>query len=1054
MLMTSGAAGAPLIVTTTDDSGAGSLRQAISAAPSGGSIEFNIPTSDPRYNASSGFFFITLAGGELAIARDLTITGPTKAKIQISGDNSSRVLNIVAGTVSISNLNLVSGQVTGTPGTPGPPGGNGGPGGPAAGGGILNAGTLTLTDCYIGGNNATGGVGGSANTATGGGFAGAGGPGRGGAISNSGSLTLVRCIVAINQAYGGAGGTGDNGLAGVFGGNGGAATGGAIYNLGTLSLIETTLDGGLAYGGKGGNGSPSGGAGGSGSGGGIFNAGALTFINSTVTNNAASGNSGGTASGTAGNGGAGSGGNLFQVNGAGISAPQNVIMALGSVFAGAGGAAQSGGTPGTNGTATGPDVAGSVSSQGHNLIGRTDGSAGWSASDLLGGTTAGTALDPLLGPIQDNGGPTLTRRPNPGSAAIDNGDDAVLGPPLNLATDQRGYSRKIGAHVDIGAVEVGVPQVGPTFTVTNVSGHDDGGCSSDDCTFREAVNLSNATAGSNTINFAPGVTGKISPPSGLGFALTDSVTINGPGARNLAIDGGNSGRLFQVTSPGVTISGLSIANGRHTNEDGGAIHNAGGLTLIDCTINNSNAIRNGGGAYNATGATLTIVRCTFTGNLAGQFGGGVYSEGKFAATNSTFVVNTALRGGGIISRGVGTFTLRNCTLAQNIAQDSSTAPGSGGGGIWAEGGVQQHFAGNNIIANNTAMNDPDIRGNYTTEGNNLIGKVGDATGFDSVKGDKIGTVAAPLLAQFGSYGNNGGPTDTYSLLSNSPAINAGNDTNAPGADQRGYARWGVSDIGAFEFKGVPPTLANVSTRLPVGIGDNALFAGFIVTGTQPKKVIIRALGPSVPVPGPLQNPTLDLYSGSTLLESNDNWGDSQNRQAIIDSTIQPPNSLESAIVRSVPPGNYTAIERGVNNGTGIGVIDVYDLDISADSKLANIATRGLVQTGDNVLFAGTIVVGQTFQRVIIRALGPSTGVPGAMADPTLELHDGNGAILEANDNWIDSPNKRAIIDSTIPPPNTLEPAIVYTLTPATYTAIVRGANNSTGIAVVEVYVLQ
>ena len=160
----------------------------------------------------------------------------------------------------------------------------------------------------------------------------------------------------------------------------------------------------------------------------------------------------------------------------------------------------------------------------------------------------------------------------------------------------------------------------------------------------------------------------------------------------------------------------------------------------------------------------------------------------------------------------------------------------------------------------------------------------------------------------------------------------------------------------------PPatTLANISTRLPVQTGDNALIGGFIVTGTQPKKVIIRALGPSVPVPGFLADPTLELYSGSTLLEANDNWTDSPNRQAIIDSTIPPSNDLESAILQTLPADGtgYTAIVRGANNGTGIGVVEAYDLDRSVDSKLANISTRGFVQTADNVLIAGTIILGQ------------------------------------------------------------------------------------------------
>ncbi len=254
------------------------------------------------------------------------------------------------------------------------------------------------------------------------------------------------------------------------------------------------------------------------------------------------------------------------------------------------------------------------------------------------------------------------------------------------------------------------------------------------------------------------------------------------------------------------------------------------------------------------------------------------------------------------------------------------------------------------------------------------------------------------------------------------------------------------------------TLANISTRLPVQTGDNALIGGFIITGTQPKKVIIRAIGPSLSLPGKLANPVLQLFSGSTLLESNDNWVDSPNKQAIIDSTIPPTNDLESAIVRTLPANaaTYTAIVRGVNNTTGIGVVEAYDLDRTTDSKLANISTRGLVQSGDNVLIAGTIILGSQSQKVIVRAIGPSLPFAGTLANPTLELRDQNGGVLEANDNWVDSPNKQAIIDSTIPPTNDLESAIVRTLpgNGASYTAIVRGVNNTSGIAVVEVYSLQ
>jgi len=144
----------------------------------------------------------------------------------------------------------------------------------------------------------------------------------------------------------------------------------------------------------------------------------------------------------------------------------------------------------------------------------------------------------------------------------------------------------------------------------------------------------------------------------------------------------------------------------------------------------------------------------------------------------------------------------------------------------------------------------------------------------------------------------------------------------------------------------------------------------------------------------------------------------------------------------------------VGGSTGIGVVEAYDLGLAANSKLANISTRGLVQTGDDVLIAGTIVLGQTSQKVIVRAIGPSLDVAGKLEDPTLELRDGNGGLLAANNNWR-SDQEAEIIATTIPPANDAESAIVSTLPAngASYTAIVRGVNNTTGIAVVEVYAL-
>lgn len=253
------------------------------------------------------------------------------------------------------------------------------------------------------------------------------------------------------------------------------------------------------------------------------------------------------------------------------------------------------------------------------------------------------------------------------------------------------------------------------------------------------------------------------------------------------------------------------------------------------------------------------------------------------------------------------------------------------------------------------------------------------------------------------------------------------------------------------------TLANISTRLRVETGDNVLIGGFIVPGNQAKRVVIRAIGPSLPFSDKLANPTLELHGPNGLIESNDNWVDSLNKQAIIDTAIAPTNDLESAILATLSANNagYTAIVRGVNNGTGIGLVEVYDLNRAVDSELANISTRGFVQTGDNVLIAGTIVLGPDTQRVIVRAIGPSLPIAGAMADPTLELRNANGDLVRANDNWRTGGQEAEIIATTIPPSNDLESALVETLSGngASFTAIVRGFNNTTGIALVEVYAL-
>jgi len=251
----------------------------------------------------------------------------------------------------------------------------------------------------------------------------------------------------------------------------------------------------------------------------------------------------------------------------------------------------------------------------------------------------------------------------------------------------------------------------------------------------------------------------------------------------------------------------------------------------------------------------------------------------------------------------------------------------------------------------------------------------------------------------------------------------------------------------------PPTLANISTRAMVGTGENVLIGGFIITGTQPKKVIVRAIGPSLPLANRIQDPTLELHNSTGgLVAFNDNWSQNTNANEIASSGVAPTNASESAILINLAPSSYTAVVRGANQTTGAAVVELYDLDTAADARLANISTRASVQTGDNVLIGGLIVVGQSFANVIVRAIGPSLPLAGALLDPTLELHDGNGGVIGFNDNWRTS-QQTAIIGTGVPPTNDAESAIVISLAPGAYTAIVRGANNTTGVAVVEVYQL-
>jgi hypothetical protein len=262
--------------------------------------------------------------------------------------------------------------------------------------------------------------------------------------------------------------------------------------------------------------------------------------------------------------------------------------------------------------------------------------------------------------------------------------------------------------------------------------------------------------------------------------------------------------------------------------------------------------------------------------------------------------------------------------------------------------------------------------------------------------------------------------------------------------------------------------------MQVQTSDKVMIAGFIIQGSAPKKVIIRAIGPSLTqfgVPNALANPQLELHDSSSIIGRNDDWQTTQLGGVITsdqvaeiqNSGFAPRDPAESAIIATLPPGSYTAIVQGVNSTTGVGLVEVYDLGQVSGSVLANISTRGFVQTADNVMIGGFIVVTQP-TKVIIRAIGPSLtqfGVPNALSNPQLELHDAN-SLIARNDNWqttqiggiITSDQVADIQNSQLAPTNSAESAIIVTLQPGNYTAIVQGVNSTTGIGLVEVYRLQ
>lgn len=254
----------------------------------------------------------------------------------------------------------------------------------------------------------------------------------------------------------------------------------------------------------------------------------------------------------------------------------------------------------------------------------------------------------------------------------------------------------------------------------------------------------------------------------------------------------------------------------------------------------------------------------------------------------------------------------------------------------------------------------------------------------------------------------------------------------------------------------PAVLANISSRTLVQTGENVMIGGFIVDGIVDKKVALRAIGPSLAgagINGALADPVLQVVdSAGSVVASNDSWNVPGEELSAIG--LAPNDAREAALVATLAPGAYSAIVSGKAATSGVALFELYDLD-PATGRIANISTRSRVDTGDNVMIGGFILGGTTTTKIIVRAIGPSlvaSGVAGALSDPTLEIYNSNGVLLNSNDNWRTS-QEAEILATSLSPTDDREAAIVSTLAPGAYSAVIRGANDSTGVALVEVYAL-
>ncbi|MBS0657022.1 MAG: hypothetical protein JSR82_02090 [Verrucomicrobia bacterium] len=685
-----------------------------------------------------------------------------------------------------------------------------------------------------------------------------------------------------------------------------------------------------------------------------------------------------------------------------------------------------------------------------NLIGNNDSVQTVFPAGALAGTLA-NPLDPRLDAVGLHGGNTLTAPPLDGSAAL----DAATG-NTSPTLDQRGFPRAVGAASDLGAVERG-----PVVTVASTAGSGPG-------SLRAAID---AATGDTRIRLDASLSGQTVALTGSALVVPAGrvIEINASNLpAGLKLTGSTLPRVFDVAAGGaLTLRRVAIsATAQAGAQPGVAVRSFGGVTLTECDL--GGIVTDGEASCLFVGGGIaSIERSTFgRGSASGGNGGAIVVDGS--DTQAWLVNSTIADHQGSGAGRAGGLTVRNGAFASLLHVTLTNCSGGTGaaGGLYLLNGAEARLE-RSILAANTGGAGADINNSgstVTAAGPNLLG-VNATVSAQFPAGPLVGTAAAPLPPRLSALGSNGGFTPTAFPQIGSPALDAAG-TSPLAVDQRGQPRGNLAkdDLGAVEVGLNDPAstrLINVSTRLRAGTGTSVPIAGFAIRG-GPKKVAIRVLGPTLAafgVPEVLANPTLQLVrqSDGATLATNDDWQtDAASAQELTNANLALPNARESGLVATLAEGTYTAIVRGVSDGTGNCLVEVYDLDRAASPRLVNLSTRGPAGLGDNAMIAGLVVgPGQT-KRVVVRSLGPTLtafGVSGALQDPTIEVRDANGAVIASNDDW-QSTQSAELAASGFAPPDSREPAVLLNLNPGSYTAIVRGKNNTQGNAIVEVYELQ